>query len=99
MWPCLWWMRLSPQVLEECGRKGVKIAVIGSAGSNRVRKVKIQTQLAPSPSSKIRFAAPIVTALSTSSKGSLSATITRSLYRCPQDPSRLPLTAARCSVF
>ena len=24
--------RLSPQVLEECGRKGVKIAVIGSAG-------------------------------------------------------------------
>ena len=39
--------RLSPQVLEECGRKGVKIAVIGSAGFSEsgAEGQKLQTQL------------------------------------------------------
>ena len=76
--------RLSPQVLEECGRKGVKAAVVGSAGFSESgpEGQKLQTQLnAIAKQYEIRVAAPIVMALSTSSKGSLSATITRSLYR------------------
>ena len=39
--------RLSPQVLEECGRKGVKAAVVGSAGFSESgpEGQKLQTQL------------------------------------------------------